>query len=267
MDWEALPVPVSPPRAFRPLDSSENESRPFSHAPASENANPFWYKIPAAPKSQAEKIWNPPQEPKLYSYSPEVKENYFNSLTKKNLTLKSKTEENTRELKLQPPRFFAPSTKSEVGTSLANMLTSISLDTIPDDIDESMEVNTATWKFKWDHLGQFVVLLLGLWFWHHAFKHPDENSTRIFLGILSGCLALGARTLVNTFLFVQGGKSQLAQWAGIIAGVIECIAAVWGILEVTAGRANQDIFFSLGTILIAGMMIQEFWHASFGRGI
>ena len=265
MDWEAVPAQPSPPRAFRPLPISGEGSHSFNHAPASDKSNPFWYKLPAMPKSQAENIWNPPQEPKLHTYSPEVKENYFNTLTKKNLTLKTQTEANSQDMKIQPPKFFAPSAKSEVGTSLANLLTSISLEPVADvDEDEPMEMAPVGWTFRWDHVGQCVALLLGLWFWQHAFKRFDENTNKVLLTILSGCVALGARTLVNSWLLLRAGKAQVSRWAGLVVGVVEVGTALWAATEVIAGRVDRENFSSLGTILIGGMVLQEFWYASFG---
>lgn len=263
MDWSpAAEQPKSEHRAFKPLPVG-NATR-FGQSPVEEHASPFWYKVPPAPITPAQRLRNPPNQPRFRAPTQEVKENFFN-----NVALKSSPETNypngqsttkpRHEMELRQTKFFPPTAVNESENSLADLLTSFSLGSA------DPEPQPAPSKpVDLNHFGQAIVLALAFFFWNHAFLYPGEHTMKVLLAVMTVCIAIGARTIIDNVRLAPYRKSDTSRVFGMILGGLECICALYGTMEILAGRGECTNCASLGTILLGGMFIQQFWYACIG---
>ncbi|KAK4204684.1 Ima1 N-terminal domain-containing protein [Triangularia verruculosa] len=65
MEWEPAPPQqqVSMHRAFN--TQGQRKAQPFGAAPVEPKKGPFWYKVPPAPVTPAQRVFNPPNQPRL----------------------------------------------------------------------------------------------------------------------------------------------------------------------------------------------------------
>ena len=252
-----------PPRALQP------EIQHFGEAPASDQSSPFWYKLPPAPVTPAQRLRNPPPEIKLRVSSNEVKENFFNNVTHRTSGVDKthhgrsldQSENAQQGIAFAQQKFFPPPPPSEAGNTLADLLTSFSLSNPEVERTKSAEKSSSV-----RHALQGLALFLGLYFWNYTFINPSEHSTNIMLVVMIGCALIGVRTILDNTVFAVDGKMQpIWQSLGACFGGFECATAGYGILEILAGRANCEDCASLGTILIGGMLVYEIWLALFGH--
>lgn len=132
MDWVPI-VPQKQHRAFntpRALQGSNN-TQLFGQTPVTEKSPTFWAKIPPAPITPAHRLRNPPNQPQLRVSSQEVKENFFNKVTRKNSnpdqTPTIRAGKSRQEIEFQQQRFFAPTIPFEGADSLADTFKGFSL--------------------------------------------------------------------------------------------------------------------------------------------
>ena len=265
MDWTpAVAKPESEYRAFKPLPVGVNSTR-FGQSPVEEHASAIWYRVPPAPITPAQRLRNPPNQPRFQATSQVVKENFFNTVARPNsgelkLANSQGNELPRHEMKLRQPTFFPPAPPEvEVGNALADLLTSVSLGTT----DPEPPAVLAK-QFQWDHFAQAVVLGSGLFFWNNSFANPGEHTMKVMLAVMTMCIAIGTRTIFKQLSSQPGKKSNVSKVFGMTLGVLECLSAFSGIVETLAGRGECTNCASLGTILLGGMLVQEFWYASFG---
>jgi len=132
MDWSPI-IPQKQYRAFNTPQSLQGSynSQLFGQTPVSEKSPVFWAKIPPAPITPAQRLRNPPNQPRLRVSSQEVKENFFNNITRKNSdsdeTASSIVGNSRRQIELQQQRFFAPIPPCEEADSLADTFKGFSL--------------------------------------------------------------------------------------------------------------------------------------------
>jgi hypothetical protein len=132
MDWSPI-IPQKQHRAFNTPQSlrGNHNSQLFGQTPVSEKSPVFWAKVPPAPITPAHRLRNPPNQPRLRVSSQEVKENFFNNITRRNSdpdeTASNATGKSRRELELQQQRFFAPTAPCEEADSLADTFKGFSL--------------------------------------------------------------------------------------------------------------------------------------------
>ncbi|AEO71215.1 uncharacterized protein THITE_2156598 [Thermothielavioides terrestris NRRL 8126] len=69
MDW--CPTP-SPYRAFN--TQGQRPAQPFGAAPTEPPSRPFWYRVPPAPTTPAQRVFNPPNQPRLRASPVEKRE-------------------------------------------------------------------------------------------------------------------------------------------------------------------------------------------------
>lgn len=131
MDWQS----TQPHREFHPR--SKVPIKQYNQTPTLESS-PFWYKIPPAPVTPAQRLRNPTNRSSIEVPSTINKQNFFcglNSLKTNNhrLASENKIPKNTKEnFVLSQPKFFPPENLSEPETVLADLFTGITLDNSED---------------------------------------------------------------------------------------------------------------------------------------
>lgn len=87
---------------------------------------------------------------------------------------------------------------------------------------------------------------------------------KVLLAVMTSCIAIGARTIIDNIKPAPHMKSDASRVFGMTLGGLECLGALYGIMEILAGRGDCTNCASLGTILLGGMFIQQFWYACIG---
>ncbi|POS84483.1 hypothetical protein EPUL_004267 [Erysiphe pulchra] len=130
MDWQST---QSSHRAFNPRPKTNIQQ--FNHIPVSNKPSPFWYRVPAAPTTPAQRLRNPPNQPNLQIPQEITKQNFFKNMIrsgKDDPGLKSadKFQNNSAKhnLELSQQKFFPPETTGEAENMLASLLTEVTLD-------------------------------------------------------------------------------------------------------------------------------------------
>jgi hypothetical protein len=199
--------------------------------------------------------------------SQEQRENLFNNVSRRSSPIQEPSEtaastnfgSQRQGIEFAQQKFFAPTVPSEEHNDLIEAMSVWKLS------DSDSPIQAAEKKSKVRHLWQGVALFLGLIFWNHAMNNPSEHTKNITLAIITGCLCIGARTILdNTIYTMEEKQNVVADTLGSCLGGLECAAAGYGLLEIVAGRGNCDSCGSLGTILIGGMMVHDLWLALFG---
>ncbi|KAH8821226.1 Ima1 N-terminal domain-containing protein [Xylogone sp. PMI_703] len=262
MDWAPL---NSEHRAFNPTRSALRATEGFSQAPVGDQGSQFWYKVPPAPKPAAHKLWNPSLKPRLNAPSPETKENFFNSMTRK--TQMAETYETRgnrkekREFEFAQQKFFPPQAQNESDLGLENLMSSFSLS---QDQPKSEVQRKQRPKTEIHHLFQAILLATALWFWNSASKTPSENSKNFLLGSMMAGVGVSLRTILDNTVF-KGRNRKGSVWSTfwVCLSIVEIGFATVGIWEILAGNLYDPTWSSLGNVLIGTMFVQEIWVAAF----
>jgi hypothetical protein len=255
--------------AFNPPRSLQRQMQPFNEAPTGDQRSPFWYKVPPAPITPAQRLRNPPNQPRLRVSSQETKENFFNNITHRNPIIEAETNSAPlqrkvllhQDIEFAQQRFFPPQNPSEAGNTLADLLTSFSLDNTEADSPTRVEAGSTT-----RHTCQSFALFLGIFFWNHTLLNPTDYSRNVMVTVMICCALIGFRTILdNTTLRRAGTKVTPAECVGACLGGLESVGALYAISEIIAGKGDGELCATLGTILTGGMMVHEIWLAFFGH--
>jgi hypothetical protein len=264
MEWTPTET-QSQHRAFNSPQSVQRTSESFGRAPMVEQPSPFWYKVPPAPVTPAQRLRNPPNQPSLRVSSQEVKENFFNRVTHRSLgsdtsvqKAHTRKEDTQHTIEFAKQKFFAPNTPSEAGNSLADLLTGFSLEG-----SEKEDLVKQNEPRKWKrHLVHSFLLLLGILLWHYSCHQPFQNSQNVMLAVMILCAIISLRTVFDSAALTKRNSRFWGMW--VFVGGLECAAAVYGLTEVISGRGRDDNCASLGMILIGEMLVHELWVTSMG---
>lgn len=263
MDWTQT-GPQSPERPFNSAQPSQLSMQQSGQEPAT-TESPFWYRVPPAPISQAHKLRNPPNQPRLRfpTSTQDTKPKFFGNATKRNLALSSDEYappmQKIQEVEFARPKFFAPQEQDE--TNLSRMFDSINLSP-----DEGVKSGGKEIQSRRRFICQGAVLLLGLLLWKQAYSLPWPPRT-IRLLVMVSCVGLGSRTLLdNTLYTAKPDRRVLQHTLGGFFACLEVAAAGYGFLETIAGQDTCPNCDSSATLLIGGMLVHNIWLALFGRG-
>lgn len=256
-------------RAFNPPRSLQRQTQLFNEAPTGDQSSPFWYKVPPAPIAPAQRLRNPPNQPRLRVSSQETKENFFNNITHRKSIERAevdripllKNEVPRQGVEFAQQKFFPPQAPSEAGNTLADLLTSFSLGNSETESPSPAEAGSTT-----RHTCQSLALFLGLFFWNHTLYNLTEHSRNVMMTVMIVCALIGIRTVLDNTTFRRPGtKMTPAEGIGACLGGFEAAAALYGFSEIIAGNGDCENCASMGTILTGGMMVHEIWLAFFGH--
>ncbi|KAH8880055.1 hypothetical protein GQ53DRAFT_813522 [Thozetella sp. PMI_491] len=122
MDWTPT---HSKHRAFNTYGQREGEG--FNEAPT-EPKGPFWYRVPPPPTTPAQRVFNPPNQPRLQT-SPGTQENPFarsnGAASARGLRRRGETgpddDEAPKAIKFAEPKFFSQPSQSDPRNSLSDL--------------------------------------------------------------------------------------------------------------------------------------------------
>jgi hypothetical protein len=264
MDWSPS-QPTSIHRAFDSRNSTQRGIQSFGQTPIVPQPSPFWFKVPPAPTTPAQQLRNPPNQPRLRVASHEVKENFFNNVTARKgdrpagntIFHENGNGHQRQEMEISQQRFFLPAPPNEAGNALADMMTSFSLGSTEDAPKIKIE------KAKTRQFLQGLALAAALVIWNQTL--PDSTGYYKNLAIMIFCLLLGTRKILdNAANAAELKKNTIALSLGACCGGLESVAAIYGIVEILAGRGEGGNATSLGSILLGGMLLHELWVGLLG---
>ncbi|KAF4624628.1 hypothetical protein G7Y89_g13539 [Cudoniella acicularis] len=237
MEWSPS-VPQKQYRAFKPRSPQENTNTLFGQTPVRDQPSPFWFKVPPAPITPAQRLRNPPNQPRLNISPQDVKENFFNNVTRRSsdpnnimggLSLKTNTYD---EVEFAQPKFFPPSPTSEADEELATLFgQGFSLKEPP-----QMQQPQG---FQLRHFCSATILLFGLLFWLYSLNNPSENSRNVTLGVMGLCVLIAARTILDNTTWAKASKQPpIPHAVASLLGGLELAGAVYGVKEILFGRSD-----------------------------
>ena len=249
-------------RAFNqnPAHLAQRKIQLFSESPTAPEPSAFWYKVPPAPSTPAQRLRNPPNAPSFRSSSKEVKENFFKMTTEKNSTfgrsesLPSGQDRSRRGIEFAQQKFFPPA-QSDAGSNLADLFSN-ALSFKPD--PEEMRKNSPEIEdFRYTHIIQGTVLIVALFLFNIGPWIPERSwdSTTLPALVIASCMFIASRNVPNSIYHPVLTPKHIAL-KSLLAGLagVEFLAAIYGIWNIMEGSCH----LYGGNVLIGFMMVQEF---------
>jgi hypothetical protein len=279
MEWDSQ---ASKHRAFQP-SRTPRQSQLFSQAPAAPEPSAFWYKgLPPAPVSQAHKLRNPPNAPRLQLVSKEAKENFSNTLTGRQSfssppeSLPQATTSDDpfvtprhHEIEFAQPKFFPPtSTTGDIVTGLSDMFEqAFTLKPSEKEIQDATSTSRKNlWKNLWEqkrgHVLPALVLLMALFSWNYSFAYSKLYVLKAPLVVMVVCGVIALRSLTDCFLAWSRKSPSLQSSGSALLAAAESVAVSYIIWEIMTGRAHYVTYQLQGSILVAVMFIQELYYVA-----
>ncbi|KAI1084017.1 Ima1 N-terminal domain-containing protein [Whalleya microplaca] len=277
MDWSPS---ASQHRAFSSYNpyKVKNTNPRFSDAPLEPKSGPFWYKVPQAPISPAQKLRNPPMRPIIRESPKEKKENFFRSTARGPVEMGSSSQGSLSDIKFADPKFYAPEVKDDPRDSLSNMFaSSFSISPSPDE-EGLRNARTAANKYSpfkngydtdaipnrsMTRIGEFVVLIGALCAWVLALGTEEQYGRPLALASICACLIVSIRLAADLQVdaYIRNGKPPsifVASWATLgMAQVIAALALVWNIWSGSTAGISCGAY---GNGLFATVIAHQMWH-------
>ncbi|KAK7421547.1 hypothetical protein QQZ08_009892 [Neonectria magnoliae] len=264
MDWTPTQS-QSQHRAFSEMPSASGSARAFGRAPVNPEGSPFWYKVPAAPTTPAQRLRNP-NAPILRS-KPAPQENvFFPSIDRTKTQAK---EENAGDVAFKPPSFFAPATENDETNSLADLLNqSFSLGQekdgpgpSPSESSKRTSTNRRPTSQTQKPLGvEFIILASLLALWLLTITVPIPFGRELQLAVLSAAGTVALRVTGETNQETKDeAVPSTATYVGSVLSVVELAAVCWLGWEVW--KSEADVGKSGGAVLVT-MLGHQAWNAA-----
>ncbi|KAF7551982.1 hypothetical protein G7Z17_g4628 [Cylindrodendrum hubeiense] len=258
MDWTPTQVQSSPYRAFRDMPSGP--TRAFGAAPVNPEGSPFWYKVPAAPTTPAQRLRNP-VAPILRSKPVEENSVFFQGHDKANTQVKK---EDAANVAFKPPRFFAPATENDETNSLADLLNqSFSLG--QENPQPASRPKATRWKSTnrpsdlqiQSPLGvELVILLCLLALWLLTVVMSVPFGRELQLAVLSAAGTIALRVTGETSHEKEEAPNT-ATYVGSVLSVIELAAVCWLGWEVWKSELDTGKY---GAGVLVTMLGHQLWN-------
>jgi hypothetical protein len=265
-------------RAFQPA-RAPRQSQLFSQAPVVPDQSPFWYKgLPAAPISQAHKVRNPPNAPRLQAPSQEAKKNFFDRITGRhpNSAWSGETAgalegeyppvKPHHEIEIAQQKLFLPPT-SDVADGLSEMFEQAFKLKSNEDDTATIQHSTSLRIERRGHAFAASVLLVALLGWNFSLKHPELENMNLPLGIMIACGLVAIRSVANCAIIWSKHNPSLLYIVGGVLAVIQTMTSGYAISEIMAGRTYCNTYRTQGAFLIGVMLVQEVCFAAFSGKI
>ncbi|KAF6806635.1 hypothetical protein CSOJ01_08701 [Colletotrichum sojae] len=290
MDWSPT---QSRHRAFNDFGPPKAPNQVFGQPSPGPSANPFWYKVPPAPVTPAQKL----RAPKPLITKPVEKKSIFatSSMSAGRPDAENNDEKpGSRDVAFANPTFFAPSTSnpSDPRSSLADLLnTSFTLSHDDDDAEtidgdtydretldargpssssSSSAAATRTAGLRNSRLLDVFTLAILLAAWLHATSGPYPYSRDIMLGAMVLSMATAAHLAGDAIWDMTRGGQQPsppspANWLPIIhaaLGIAELAVSCHFALQIYNNRMSPETSSLQGASVIGAMLMHEIWSAA-----
>ncbi|CAM1510558.1 Fc.00g008930.m01.CDS01 [Cosmosporella sp. VM-42] len=264
MDWSPTQSHAqSQHRAFADPPSNR-PTRAFGEAPVHPEGSPFWYKIPAAPSSQAQRLRSP-NVPVLRSKPVEKESVFFTS------KIQAKRQERSEDdpVAFNQPRFFAPERGNDEANSLADLLDqSFSLGQERDQPSQSSVQSPSRWKgptrsassvnLRSPRAIEASILAAFLALWLLTISLSIHFGRELQLAILSGAGIIALHVTGNTSRDMREGQApSTATYVGSVLSVVELAVVCWLGWEVWQREVEAGMY---GVGILAAMLGHQVWN-------
>lgn len=264
MDWS----PSQPQhRAFQPSSPKRPTTRSsFGESPTQTNGGAFWYKVPPAPTSPAQRHRNPPNKPVLRKNMASSSDVFFSSAMRNNAAGgAAASKDESADVTFKQPSFFAKPDNDEA-SSLADLLGQ-SFTLSQGDSPEKVKPKKSLWTVK--TVGQKptrrrnveligLLILLPLWFLTTFVSVPYEEYIQGSILATAGAIALSS-TSDGSGDNADDAAPRLSDALLSGLGVIELGGACWLGWEVWTARHDVSTH---GTALLGSMVLHQIWKAA-----
>ncbi|CZS77093.1 hypothetical protein SNK03_001902 [Fusarium graminearum] len=265
MDWTPTESQIKPQSQFRAFQDSpitNGPRRPFGESPVNNNPSPFWYKVPVAPTTPAQRLRNPPNAPIIRSKPVEQESIFFRGAARK----KDENETEEREVSFKPPSFFAPQESHDEANGLADLLSqSFSLGQEYSESDQGSVTRPSSSHApgapQFERLGvEFITIavLLVLWGLTAAFPLPFGREVQLALLSAAGIIALRVTGEAGQEPGDRRGPSA-ATYVSSALSVFELTAVCWLGWETWQGNTEGGKY---GVGVLTAMLGHQVWSSS-----
>ncbi|KAK8107440.1 Integral inner nuclear membrane protein ima1 [Apiospora kogelbergensis] len=209
MDWSPS---GSQHRAFNTHNpfKVKNPNPRFSDAPIEDKPGPFWYKIPPAPTTPAQRLRNPPMKPIIRDSPKDIPENFFSTTRRGpvDIVAPARNVEQSNMI-FRESSFHAPEAKDEATERLSRMMGSFSLTPEPEShragafraragvFSTPSHVSNEPLNNSRTRMAELLVLFGALWAWITALESQEEYAPTLALGAIIINLAMTVRLAVD----------------------------------------------------------------------
>jgi hypothetical protein len=272
MDWSPS---SSQHRAFSTHNpyKIKNPNPRFNDAPIEAKPGPFWYKVPPAPITPAQKLRNPPMKPIIRESPKEKKEPFFQSSKKGPVDIGTASQSTASDIIFKNPQFYAPTPKNDPRDGLSNMRGSFSISPSPDDnatrsrIDRGLFSANRTPGEVQNHgkarTAELIILFGALWAWVTALSTQEPYGPTLALGSICVCFLVSVRLAAALYVDAQvrSGKQPSVfslSWANLgLAQVMAAMVLAWKVWIEKGDSATYGVY---GNALLCVMIGHQVWH-------
>jgi hypothetical protein len=270
MDWSPSVPQVSQHRAFLPSTRDPN-SKLFGDSPVNGQNSAFWYKVPPAPTTPAQRRYNPPNKARLRVAPQETKENFFNTMNHRasdsNLATTGLSAGDStssyNNFEFAQPRFFPPTPPCNETDELVRLFAnSWTLSEEEKKIPELVRRHDSRIRNGFHAL----FLLLGFVFWHYLETFPSKHSKHFMTAVMALAVYTGEEIIRDNHSLINKSKGPTkGQVVGIVIGSSAVFAAVATVAHIWYETGYGTILASHGHWVVAALCLHQFWLALFGH--
>lgn len=263
----------NPYKVKNPNPRFANTPLGFGDTPIDPKPGAFWYKVPPAPTTPAQRLRNPPKP--VIRESPKERQDSFFASPRRALDLGGGSQQNDSGFVLKDASFHAPGPKDDPRDGLSSMMGSFSISPDPEDRRAAARRSTKNVILTADgtpmtlqnnskeRMAELVVLFGALWSWVTALGTEESYGPTLGLGAICACLIVSIRLTADLLVNAQvrHGKQPSVftlSWATLgYAQVFAALALVWKIWATGGQDVNCGM---LGNALLGVMIAHQFWH-------
>lgn len=271
MDWSPT---QSKHRAFN-TQGQTRHNRGFGATPTDSKAKPIWYKVPPAPVTPAQRLFNPPNAPRIRT-SPLVKEpvHFRGSATVNTLSsFQPERPQERVETAFAEPSFFVRPQDAPEADALSDLFgRSFSLNPSQEEErhqgrrDSQTRISPSI-RNSGSPAGQLVetmALVACLAGWLHATMSQHEYAMQVTVAILLVCVTISAR--INGSTLKNAAEEQGFGWTeaiGTVLGIGEIAFACQIAMRMWGTSGDCATCHSQGGWLIGTMLAHQVWNLVF----
>ncbi|KAI2622844.1 hypothetical protein GGS21DRAFT_344726 [Xylaria nigripes] len=269
MDWSPS---ASQHRAFSTYNPYRvrNINPRFSDTPTEAKPGPLWYKVPPAPTNPSQRLRNPPMRP-IIRESPKEKVTFFKSGERQPTDFWGKSSDNSTELNLMPPKFYAPEPKDDPRDGLSNMFAnSFTISPDPEEPQEKHALRTSGVESPdtapnrtVTRIAELAILLISLCSWIFALNSGQYYGRGVGLASICVCLIVSIRLAADLEVDhqIRGDiRPSVLTPSFVNLALIQVIVAILLIWDIWSKSASWDSSAAYGSTLFGSIIIHHLWH-------
>ncbi|KAK7920779.1 hypothetical protein PG985_008801 [Apiospora marii] len=255
----------------------KNPNPRFSDAPIEDKPGPFWYKIPPAPTTPAQRVRNPPMKPIIRDSPKDVPENFFSTTRRGPVEIGSPARDLAQNnMVFRESSFHAPQAKDEATEGLSRLMGSFSLSPEPESrrtgapryrtgvfgTPNQVSHSNGTLNNTRMRMAELIGLFVALWAWITALQSQEEYAPTLALGAIIINLTMSVRLAIDLAESqIQQGKTQaLLRFSCVNLAALQVMAALVLLWRLWMDSSSTVMHGAYGSTLIGLTIIHHVWH-------